>query len=704
MNYPISTVLVASAVFLAMLTTLAFKPKIVRRVTGTATALSGIFGLVIYGLGFGANAATPEEMLIAAFKTISYTVSMYGGKEDFSALMNAASWFRESPALQTVYWAVHLIAMYATASALISSLGKKLVREIRQAVLPFKKVCLIYGDTAKTLKYAEKISRDESIQLVFTDSEGKTPVENDLRENTVILPSSDITADGKWLKKMRIGKGKRSINIISLCDKDTATLKFVKDVLEAFKAQNIGAKHLKMSALCESPFNFAFVSQQKDGHGHYYQADFFTLADLAAGKLMTMAPPYRTMSFDKATCSADGDFRALIIGFGETGQTVLRYLVRNSQFLGSSFSALVIDKENGTAGGMFKTLYRQMIDTYHITFEDMDANSSEFSEMLEEEAHNLKYIVVCTGSDETNGELIRQIRSFKRVHPEKIGDNAVMAALTKEKVTVYTDSIHTTGETSKPAVDMEEIISGSNDLAARAYSDSAYRSMAEKDGKADSAGIDVETEERDYWYRKDPVDRESTRASAGFLPALFASAGLAPDSYKGKEGRDRLLDELNSDRARLERLASLEHLRWNAFEYSMGVTPLGEQEYLEGIKEADGLADEAIALYEQAASGAETAAEANRAFDRAKERFATVRKNIPSYGVGGKHVCITSFDELARLWEEYRPLAEKYNRLIGMYNEANSGKKPPQAETSLTDFIQQDVKNVYHMADLIGKA
>ena len=703
MNYPISTVLVASAVFLAMLTTLAFKPKIVRRVTGTATTLSGIFGLVIYGLGFGENASTPEEMLIAAFKTISYTVGMFGGKEDFSALMNAASWFRESSTLQTVYWAVHLIAMYATASALISSLGKKLVREIRQAILPLKKVCLIYGDTTKTLKYAEKLSRDESIQLVFTDSEGKTPSENDLSENTIVLPSSQITADGKWLKKMRIGKGKRRIDIISLCDKDTVTLKFVKDVLEAFKAQNIGAAHLKMSVLCESPFNFAFVSQQKDEAGHYYQADFFTSADLAAGKLMTLAPPYKTMSFDKDTCTANGDFRALIIGFGETGQTVLRYLIRNSQFLGSRFSALVVDRENGTAGGMFKTLYRQMIDTYNITFEDMDANSSDFSEMLEEEAHSLNYIVVCTGSDETNGELIRQIRSFKRVHPEKIGDNAVMASLTREKVTVFTDSRNSTGEISKNAMDLEEIINGSSDLTARAYSDSSYRSMAERNGTSAKADAEIEAEERDYWYKKDPVDRESTRASAGFLPALFASAGIEAEAYKGKEGRNRLLEELNSDRARLEKLASLEHLRWNAFEYSMGVTPLSEQEYLEGIKEADRLADEAIALYEQASSAEETADEANSAFERARARFATVRKNIPSYGVGGKHVCLTAFDDLGRLWEKYRPLVEKYNRLIGMYNTANEGRKPPLAETSLTDFVQQDIKNVYHMADIISQ-
>nr|MCR4722832.1 hypothetical protein [Eubacteriales bacterium] len=153
----------------------------------------------------------------------------------------------------------------------------------------------------------------------------------------------------------------------------------------------------------------------------------------------------------------------------------------------------------------------------------------------------------------------------------------------------------------------------------------------------------------------------------------------------------------------LEKLASLEHLRWNAFEYSMGVTPLGEQEYLEGIKEAGRLADEAKALYEQASSAEETADEANSAFERARARFATVRKNIPSYGVGGKHVCLTSFDDLGRLWEEYRPLVEKYNRLIGMYNTANAGRKPKLAETSLTDFIQQDIKNVYHMADIISK-
>ena len=56
----------------------------------------------------------------------------------------------------------------------------------------------------------------------------------------------------------------------------------------------------------------------------------FTNASLAARLLMQSMPPCEKLNFNDDG-SAQGDFDAVVVGFGKTGRTVLRYLIRNAQ-------------------------------------------------------------------------------------------------------------------------------------------------------------------------------------------------------------------------------------------------------------------------------------------------------------------------------------------------------------------------------------
>ncbi|MBQ1826428.1 MAG: hypothetical protein II126_00525, partial [Erysipelotrichaceae bacterium] len=78
-----------------------------------------ISGLGFYGLGLSSPDDSFSQLMINAFKTVAYTISMFGGGEKFEALMGVHGWFSESIIWQVVYWLIHLLAVFVTASAVL---------------------------------------------------------------------------------------------------------------------------------------------------------------------------------------------------------------------------------------------------------------------------------------------------------------------------------------------------------------------------------------------------------------------------------------------------------------------------------------------------------------------------------------------------------------------------------------------------------
>lgn len=624
-----------------------------------------LFIVVISGLGFyGFGLAKPEDtlgtMIINGFKTVGYTISMFGGGEKFDTLMNANGWFASSIFWQITYWIVHLLAVFVTASTLLITWGKKLLNRMK-LILPAKKIAILYCNNDKRYAHISKLE-NEKYRVIYVGNYSKD-VNNKLADYAVdYISEQEMDENGQWLKRhLWFKKKDKQIRVLCLNDNDQQNIRFINKLIKSFKNLKVNSEQTSVYVLGENIIDYDFMADLRDENGHRYISEIYSSGELAAHKLMQMAMPYTSVEFDHETCKARESFNSMVIGFGDVGQEVLRYLVRYGQFLGSEFKADVFDCSMNENGGLFSQLYEDMMKRYDINLHNINAFSKDIYGFFNPE-NKINYLVVCTGDEETNHEIIEDIRLYKRLHEDCFSKKAVIASCTKHKIEIHDGNgeIITLDPTS-----VSELLSKPVDMIARHINDVDYRKKV--------TGKEVSKEElADQWYRKDPMDRLSSMSSAEFLRTYIACSGV---EGMNKNEVEKLIDE-----KLIKILPELEHLRWNAFESSMGVTTMSVEEFKENVSKCDGLVEKALKSGDK------------KDLEAAKKQFAITRKNIGPYGLGGKHVCLTDWEKLDELWKIYEPMLIKYNELM----EKNDLRK-----ASTLDFKQLDEKNIYHMLDVL---
>ena len=117
----------------------------------------------------------------------------------------------------------------------------------------------------------------------------------------------------------------------------------------------------------------------------------------------------------------------MIVGFGSHGQEVLKQLVMNSQFAGSSFHAAVFSLRSNLEAGYLLTDCPELQKQYDIIGMQGDGRGREFYEYIEEHLSALKLIAICTGSDSMNREISDNLMLFlhRRQSPNPDPNQAV---------------------------------------------------------------------------------------------------------------------------------------------------------------------------------------------------------------------------------------------------------------------------------------
>ena len=123
-------------------------------------------------------------------------------------------------------------------------------------------------------------------------------------------------------------------------------------------------------------------------------------------------------------------FKSLVVGFGEVGMDIVRFLYEFSAFVKtgtadkgpvqrSEFECHVVDVELKKQAGLFisgapsiVTDYSSTKDGHYIYLHEMDARGPEFYNQLSEHITELNYIVVAQGDDELNVALAVRIFRF----------------------------------------------------------------------------------------------------------------------------------------------------------------------------------------------------------------------------------------------------------------------------------------------------
>ena len=111
------------------------------------------------------------------------------------------------------------------------------------------------------------------------------------------------------------------------------------------------------------------------------------------------------------------EFRAMVIGFGETGQTLLPFLYEHSTFLGrgnerSPYHITAIDSHMDELRGSFLMQHPGLTDNPNLELEQVEIGSKEFWTLMKREIGKLNYVTIALGDDHKNMSLAVALYKF----------------------------------------------------------------------------------------------------------------------------------------------------------------------------------------------------------------------------------------------------------------------------------------------------
>lgn len=542
--FSVSAGILSAALFLAMVLNLAMKPKYSARLTTVCMVVALIGGLAIYGAGY---AQSTESLALTMIRTPLAVTRMFVGVNDLSAV-DGTTFVRGQGGL-VFFWLIHLLAFYSMASAAMITIGAEALRSLRLLLSRRGELTLIYGINDRSIDLGQECLEQSggAVILVAEDVADAKITEMNNLGMSVLSGTAAVNCEDRVLRALRIGN--RKLSVFALEEQDDSNLVFalkLKDALERFGAAPENTR-LTLPGEEEIITSMLQVSPEQYGFGY---VQVFDTPTLAARALLRTCPPWDFVSFGPDG-RAQEDFECAIVGFGRLGQAVLKQLVMNGQYVGSSFHATVFALDYEAESGYLFHDCPGLLNHYDIKCISADGRSAAFYSYLTEHLATLKMIAVCTGSDTVNQEIANELMLFlKRRRAERIcvvrcGKKALRYQASVASPIVET-GVYTLASLSAERADREAIL-------LNAVYDDSDRSNWEK------------------WVACDSFSKMSSRASADFAPALIKASGAKEEEI--------LAGNWQPDEAMQQVLGEMEHLRWCAFHYAMGYLPMGKERW-----------------------------------------------------------------------------------------------------------------------------
>lgn len=538
MNPYITVTIWTAAIFAAIVLNLALKPRFIVRILGVATVITALGGLAIYGYGY---AATVDSIPLAIIKSTFAVCRIFTGGNFYSEIKDAP--YMAENWMQVIFWILHVFGLFAAVGTAMTTLGAKLMRQIRMFLSWRGDLSLIYGVNPDTVAFARKLMAEDKDSIVFIDATPDSSCTGAINTMGCILRTDADALDSsiRFLRSIGIHFGKRTIHVYALDIDDEENVKYAVHLLHSLEKLGIPTDRIHLTVLSDED---AIADDLIHRVAHLAIVD---IPELAARVMTHRYPPYRTLSFDE-TGKALEDFHCMVIGFGKVGQAVLRQLVMSGQFLGSHFKAAVFDPACSQVMGSFDQEYGAMVDAYDISFFSDEGRSQALFRYLRSNP-DVKYIAVCTGSQKLNLEIEQQLHHFmvKYHYPTQIvrcSHHLVSRRRGPDQIEqhhIYTPEFLCTDTLDKLAIILNH----------------GYNKVTSPDSMGDA---------KQSWFKCSFFNRASSRASADYAEALLHCAGSSAEQV--------LIQGWNPQDPLLENLAHTEHLRWNAFMYAMGYAPM----------------------------------------------------------------------------------------------------------------------------------
>ena len=538
------TILCTAIALVCMVMLVSAKPRLSKLVTIWALIIAAGGGLVIYGYGY---MDVTGNFPLAILSALLAVCGSFVGADEYSVIPDSPA--LQTPVMQILCTFIRICALYVTASTVISAIGAGALQRLRLWMSRRGALNLIYGTAADAPQFARQLLESKNGSVVFVVDQPGEDYASAIADAGCVLrtDSHSLKADKAFLRSIGLGRRNRPVTLYALDRDPSANIRYARALLASLRRQGAQAQQLRLVILAQEDTAIRHLQQDSDTEG-YGSVTAVSEPQMAARLLTTKYPPCNCIPFD-ADGKAVEDFSALVIGFGQVGQEVLKSLIVNGQFEGSTFGCHVFSPDCDRTDGSFAHRLGRLQQAYHIQFHAADGRSRQLYEFLDRQGSALRYAVVCTGSRKQNREIARELSQY----------------FTENGLSV---SVFTCDHTGIEILDADGIFTEHNIYCTQVLTTDRLDHMAMVLNHRYQAAPDKAP--ADTWRECDYFSRQSCRASADFVGAMLRAAGKTAE----EAAQSWALTP-----SQLENLSRTEHRRWCAFHYCMGFRPMTDEEF-----------------------------------------------------------------------------------------------------------------------------
>ena len=538
------TILATAILLVVMVLLVSAKPRLSKLITIWALIIATVGGLLVYGYGY---MDVTDNYPLAILSALLAVCGSFVGADEYTVIPTSEA--LETPLMQILCTCIRICALYVTASTVITAIGAGALQRLRLWMSRRGSLNLIYGNADDAPEFARELLENKQGSVVFVVDRPEESYTTAIADAGCVLRTDPHSqnADTSFLRSIGLGRRRRKVTLYALDRDNAANLHYAKKLLASLESRGANPQDLQLVLLGKEDTATHHLQAAADTYG-YGSVTVVHEPQMAARLLTRKHPPCHSLSFDE-NGHACQDFQALVIGFGQVGQEVLKSLIMNGQFSGSQFRATVICPDWENLDGSFTHRTGQLTKQYPIEFLQTDARSKQFYEYLTRQARQLKYVAVCTGDGQLNREIAQELLAYFADLDMKLP----IYLCNRRGVEVCMPD----GNSEIHSIYCMDVLHGERLDAMAMVLNHRYQA-------------DTEKTPQESWLTCDYFSRQSCRTSADFVPAMLYAVGKTP----AEAASNWSLTE-----AQLENLSITEHLRWCAFHYCMGFSPMSDAEF-----------------------------------------------------------------------------------------------------------------------------
>lgn len=404
-------------------------------------------GVVIYFIGYD-YAGTGENMVTLLLRSVLSSFEMFLSK---SNLIGIADNCKKSEVYMLCFAIIHTLALTISTLFAVLCFGKRIqywCRGIKWRFIGSSAVTNVFwGFNERSFVLAHDIANKSTTKerFIFVDfplheespSKGQSfsgilglfsykihalrlmsGLRNSIMMRSSLRPSSVQNINADFFDAMNIYRLKqildksKEIRFFILTDDEDANLKAALNMLN----HNVcGNKEFKIYCSARKTKLNKLIEETKDKHLKFIDDSRTSITQLKMDHDKGRHP-IDYVEIDKERGVVTSEFKALIVGFGTTGQDALRFLYEFSAFTGidqkkSPVQLHVVDcNMDKLKGGFYQEVPgMSMLEGKEIFLHNLNFNSMEFNQFLDANINELNYVIIATGNDDQNIEFASAI-------------------------------------------------------------------------------------------------------------------------------------------------------------------------------------------------------------------------------------------------------------------------------------------------------